>query len=408
MLSAPVYSDVGHWCFAATKPTNGPMIEEQLSNMMAICALSLCAFGVLFCLLQDRDVWVFRAFAAVLFARGVMEIGEIDWPIAGATSAAHFDVASEVMWLIGWVSVAPLFWHYVCTLTSVTPRLPRRLWLHLALPVLGLLLCIAVLAMPVSARFGLFVADYPVPTGWPLAVGIIGEFLVLIAILQWAAYFAAIIQRLLTYRKRLHQYVASTARRELTWIWALIGLLVLFWIITVIAKIPPPLAGRVQIPDWFDRSLGLVLLLVILLGGLRQRPGLAPDTHQSAEPAKYEKSALTAEMAARIERKLRLAMTTDNLHRDANLSLWTLATHIGASPNYVSQTLNENIGESFFDFVNSYRIADAKAQLCQSDSTVLMIAYDVGFNSRSSFYTAFKKVAGVTPTQFRSDMSDCA
>lgn len=160
------------------------------------------------------------------------------------------------------------------------------------------------------------------------------------------------------------------------------------------------------IPDWLDAAFGLGLLVIILLNGLRQKPSLAPDVATTdAMVTKYEKSALTSDMAIRIERKLRMAMTEDQLHRDPNLSLWSLARHIGASPNYISQTLNENIGESFFDFVNGYRIADAQSLLRDTDDTVLTITYDAGFNSRSSFYTAFKKVTGQTPTAYRQAMS---
>jgi YesN/AraC family two-component response regulator len=98
-------------------------------------------------------------------------------------------------------------------------------------------------------------------------------------------------------------------------------------------------------------------------------------------------------------------MEVDNLHRDANLSLWALARHIGASSNYISQTLNEVIGESFFDFVNSYRIAEAKILLTTTNDSVLNITYDVGFNARSSFYNAFKRQTGQTPTTYRKNMS---
>ena len=97
-------------------------------------------------------------------------------------------------------------------------------------------------------------------------------------------------------------------------------------------------------------------------------------------------------------------MERDHLHRDPNLSLWALSRHIGASPNYVSQTLNEIIGESFFDFVNRYRIEEAMNRLEATDDNVLTITYDVGFNARSSFYNAFKRVTGQTPTSYRKNI----
>ena len=71
------------------------------------------------------------------------------------------------------------------------------------------------------------------------------------------------------------------------------------------------------------------------------------------------------------------------------------------SPSYVSQTLNERLGLNFFDFINQYRVEAAKVALASTDQTVLDIAMQVGSNAKSSFYTAFKKVTGVTPSQYR-------
>ena len=166
----------------------------------------------------------------------------------------------------------------------------------------------------------------------------------------------------------------------------------------------------------FGSIIALALVGATTLWGLRQRPPLMPDIDPAQSPAspedgvsehivgKYEKSALNAEISSRIAGKLRNAMERDHLHRDPNLSLWALSRHIGASPNYVSQTLNEIIGESFFDFVNRYRIEEAMNRLEATDDNVLTITYDVGFNARSSFYNAFKRVTGQTPTSYRKNI----
>ena len=119
------------------------------------------------------------------------------------------------------------------------------------------------------------------------------------------------------------------------------------------------------------------------------------------QPEKYEKSGLKKDDMVRIAIKIEKAMSRDKLFLDANLSLPVLAKHISAHPNYVSQTLNGHIGKSFFDYVNRWRIDHAKPLLAASDNNVLNITYDVGFNSRSSFYKAFKQETGITPTAFR-------
>ena len=383
-----------------------PLMMEELLDLIAAASFSLGLFGAVLCFLHRRDVWPFRALAAVLLASCATIIDDVAWPIASAQVALNFQITAAIAWLIGVLAIPPLFWHYVCAITSVTPRLPTHLWIHAVLPCIAACLGLAVVFMPEAARMGLFMDNHALPTGWPYFVGVAGELLVLVGIVQWGGYLVAIIRRLLRYRKRLREYVTSTEQGALGWIWAIITLFSCYWAMTAIDAVLELTGGRALVAEWFEASVALGLLVIILLNGLRQRPNLAPDVIAPPEVVtKYGRSALTPEMAARIERKLRAAMTDDFLHRDPNLSLWSLARHIGASPNYISQTLNENIGDSFFDFVNGYRIEDAQTLLRDTDQTVLTITYDVGFNSRSSFYTAFKKVTGQTPTAFRVAVS---
>ncbi|WOI35276.1 helix-turn-helix transcriptional regulator [Tritonibacter scottomollicae] len=94
-------------------------------------------------------------------------------------------------------------------------------------------------------------------------------------------------------------------------------------------------------------------------------------------------------------------MENDHLYRNPNLSLWDLSKHIGVTSNHLSQTLNETIGSTFFDYVNRWRVEEAANRVRDSSDTILAIAYDVGFNSKSSFYSAFKKHLGVTPSVLR-------
>ena len=72
------------------------------------------------------------------------------------------------------------------------------------------------------------------------------------------------------------------------------------------------------------------------------------------------------------------------------------------SPNHVSQTLNETIGASVFDYVNGWRVRAAEPQIVEGRETILAIALGVGFNTRSSFYKTFRRVTGQTPGAFRT------
>jgi len=235
---------------------------------------------------------------------------------------------------------------------------------------------------------------------------------------QWAVYLVLIVRRMARYRLRLRDVYASTEQYELRWVYEIGGLGAVFWVVRAVVLLFALDADRTQVSPAlivFASFAGFALVATMTLWGLRQRPPLvshfekdASLENAEAQPSellneKYEKSALNLEASTRIARKLRTAMEVDHLHHDPNLSLWTLARHIGASPNYISQTLNEVIGESFFDFVNGYRIAEAKSLLLTTNDSVLTITYDVGFNARSSFYNAFKRVTGQTPTNFRKE-----
>lgn len=381
------------------------MSQTLLDNYFAVASLSLGAFGVAMCILQDRDKWIFRAFALVLFCSFLIDLTALSWAPANSELYNIQAIYSALVWLIALVCLPVFFWHYVWVLTSMTPRLPERLWLHALLPITSLVIAICVLLMPYDTQLGLFVDGHDLPTGVGFYVGMAGELLSLLALFQWGAYFVAIFLRLRNHNERIKQYFASTERRELTWIRMLGVILALYWITNAFETLVEIGRDGGLFPNWLENTMSLVLLFTVLLWGLRQRSVFESDEPLERETSKYENSALSDEMATRLERKLRRAMEHDKLHHNPDLSLWALANHTGASPNYISQTLNERIGENFFDFVNRYRIEEAQSLLMSDDATVLNIAYNVGFNSRSSFYTAFRKVTGQTPSAYRQSMS---
>ena len=116
---------------------------------------------------------------------------------------------------------------------------------------------------------------------------------------------------------------------------------------------------------------------------------------------KYARSALTDDQADKLASRIEKAMKKDTLYLDPNLSLQKLSTHIGALPNQVSQTLNQNLGATFFDYVARWRIEASKPLITAGEASVLAVALDVGFNSRSTFYKAFNRETGMTPKGYR-------
>ena len=96
-------------------------------------------------------------------------------------------------------------------------------------------------------------------------------------------------------------------------------------------------------------------------------------------------------------------MEKEKPYLNGKLSLKEVADSLNISVNHLSQVINEQTGMSFFDFVNKYRIEEVKVRLTDPKNeqfTLLAIAFDCGFNSKSSFNSIFKKIMGFTPSQF--------
>lgn len=131
----------------------------------------------------------------------------------------------------------------------------------------------------------------------------------------------------------------------------------------------------------------------------------ADSIQQRAE--RYGKSGLKKTETEEHVNKLMLYMENEKPYLDSKLSLKQLAAFLELSTNHTSQVINENLNKNFFDFVNDYRINEVKK--CLSDSkyghyTLLGIAYECGFNSKSSFNSLFKIKTGLTPSEYQKTL----
>ncbi len=119
---------------------------------------------------------------------------------------------------------------------------------------------------------------------------------------------------------------------------------------------------------------------------------------------KYAKSGLTSSQLLAHKQRLDQIMQSREEYLKPDLTLPKLAETVGCSVNNLSQVINSGFGTSFFDYLNRYRIEHARKLLENSgnqSSAILTIAFTVGFNSNSAFYSAFKKYVGMTPAQYR-------
>jgi AraC-like DNA-binding protein len=127
------------------------------------------------------------------------------------------------------------------------------------------------------------------------------------------------------------------------------------------------------------------------------------------EQNKYKYSLLSETEKLDYARKLISYMENSSVYRNSLLTLTDLAKKITIPERYLSQVINESLNMSFYDLINWYRIKDCIHCLSDpaySKMTILSVAYEVGFNSKSTFNTAFKKFTGVTPKEFRRNHKD--
>jgi AraC-like DNA-binding protein len=118
---------------------------------------------------------------------------------------------------------------------------------------------------------------------------------------------------------------------------------------------------------------------------------------------KYLKSGLQKDNVDVYYSSLIQLMDSEKLFLDSRLSIKTVADKLGMSVNHLSQVINQQSGKNFFMFINEFRVEEAKKLLLDQSNkkyTILAIAYDCGFNSKSSFNTIFKQYTGKTPSDF--------
>ncbi|MEO1255952.1 MAG: helix-turn-helix domain-containing protein, partial [Bacteroidota bacterium] len=122
---------------------------------------------------------------------------------------------------------------------------------------------------------------------------------------------------------------------------------------------------------------------------------------------KYAKSGLTDKDILQIERILQESMSTGQLFLHADISLPILAAKLNLKAPYVSQVINQRFKQNFFDFVNHFRIEEVKKRMDDpqyAHLSILGIALDCGFKSKSSFNKSFKKHTGYTPSHFKKSI----
>lgn len=222
--------------------------------------------------------------------------------------------------------------------------------------------------------------------------------------------YSIVSYRLLLRRRRIiDNNFSADDRIRLTWLrYCIVGVWAIYGISTVVYSI----FDVGQIVGGFNVDVIAYLILIVfvaLIGffGVRYRgifvSGTAAIVAEAPPAPEYRKSGLRDDAAEELAARLLRVMQTDRPYLDPRLSLSALAAQMDVSPNILSQVINQRIGRNFSDFVNAYRVDEFKRNMASprfAGFSIMAVAFESGFNSKTSFNTAFKKLTGITPSQF--------
>ncbi len=394
-------------------------MENPTLLALNLSSLIIIIFSANLLLLRSFERQAYLPLAIFLLAIGVV----ICQPTL-ASLATSLQPIILILSLPAILLIAPSLWFYVEGITAETPwQLKQMQKRHFVLFIAGTFVAFIALFLPYEVQYALLIENNEnilkssPPDIRYMTVGTLIATLLLVLgwVLQSGFYLFKVVRRLTQYRQHLKDLFASTKVKEIRWLSWLLLAVGIVWLATAINIVIDNLIFSTKINATLAGVVILVMIWSVAIWGLRQKPGFE-ELYNSDEdiqvvleatitqPEKYQRSALNEQHASQIAKKIETAMQQDKLYLDASLSLQKLAKHINTSPNYISQTLNESIGMNFFDYVNKYRVEMAKHQLQHSSNTVIDIAMNVGFNAKSSFYTAFKKVTQQTPSQYRKSV----
>jgi len=194
-------------------------------------------------------------------------------------------------------------------------------------------------------------------------------------------------------------YMRPWANWILVFFISFIALTILYWLIVVAQQ-------NTLLADYFISLSACGSIVLLAWFGDRyekMKEGEPIINSNEEEDIKYKNSGLPTSLAKKLAEDLELLMSREQLYKENDLKLETLAEKLKSNRHFVSQVINQYYKTNFFDFINANRIDEAKRLLVSDDHKLNIIetAYAVGYNNKVTFNTVFKRFTGVTPSEYR-------
>ncbi|MEM7381273.1 MAG: helix-turn-helix domain-containing protein [Bacteroidota bacterium] len=291
----------------------------------------------------------------------------------------------------------PLLYLYTKSVVYDSYKMNRKEWSHF----IPFLICFIGLMGIYTLAQGSYESSLGAVAEARVPVGIV--VILVLCYLHGALYLWWSKKLLISYDGFIRQRYSNLNRINLNWLHFVINSFIVVWLLGLVLTLTPFTSYKsyLGIP-----LLGFVLFLFYFINRVILKALNKPELFSVAEfigKKKYSGSGLSESQRKTYADTLVRKMEAEELFLNPDLSVAEVADSLNITPKELSQTVNQSFDQHFFDFVNSFRIQSAKNLLKDPSNkmTVQEIMYAVGFSSKSSFNTVFKKSTHSTPTQYR-------
>jgi AraC-like DNA-binding protein len=309
----------------------------------------------------------------------------------------------------------PFLFLYVSALTGQMPKRRALAYIHFLPPLLMYIYLVHFFILPASGKIAVMQSG---GEGYA-AFSAVRRVMVLLSGVVYVALSQVVLQR---HRKNIRQQFSDIGSVNLQWLQYLVAWLGFIWLVVLAFNLD--FTGYIRKsaldPDLFIFSAVVAFVAFLGFFGLKQtsvfiagtgaaagnntRPqGPVPAVTPLRDAEKYAKSGLKDADAEDLHKKLTGYMQTEKPFLDSGLSLSDLAERLMVHPNYLSQVINERENRNFYDYINAHRVEEFRrlaADPKKKNYTVLALAFESGFNSKSAFNSHFKRITGQTPSGF--------
>lgn len=310
-----------------------------------------------------------------------------------------------------WLNMPYPFLHgpmlYLYTLALTNPeKFNTKKWLfHFILPVFVLVLHTPLMLKPKAELAELIKNDDPNEKNFE---SIISTVLLIVS----GFFYVFITNRLLLrHKKRILNQFSNQEKINLNWLRVLFYGMGLMWIFIIFIGHDPLIFSSASVFTIFIGYYGIKQVGIFTNQYVEEEPILEILNEENVEKKKYAKSGMSVEVANDLHLKLRTLMATEKLYTEPELTLSDLASRLDIHPNYLSQVINEIEGVNFYDYVNGLRVEEFKKLVAIPENqkfTLLALAYDCGFNSKSAFNRFFKKATDLSPSEYVKNLTEMA